>query len=90
MKALLDITRGFTGVLTDLRDLYHRPGGNKQRIRLALQIHLDDREWKALALYWKFAVSQSEGLSGLASIPSSNQQQPRGNRVDSRQRHKFT
>lgn len=89
-KTLLDVLRGRTGVLPDLRDHYHRPDGSKQPIRLAIQVDFNDREWKAVALYWKLALSNSEGLSGIANVLPSNQQQRRLNRVDPRQREKYT
>lgn len=90
MKTLLEVLRGRTGVLPDVRDHYHRPKGDKQPIRLAMQVHFDDREWKAIALYWKLALSNSEAISGIANVPPSNQQQSRVNQVDPRQRQKYT
>jgi len=88
-KTLLEVLRGRTA-LFNLHDHYHRPEGKNQPIRLTLQVHFDDREWKAIGLYWKLALSNSDGLSGIANVPPSNQQQSRVNRVDPRQRQKYT
>ncbi len=87
VQLLLGACRSLYPNNLNVRKHYHR---QKQPIQLTMGIQFDDAEFQLLAQYWKLALGYGGDLSGLAKVTEPNTDKRQFNRMNPRQREKFT